>query len=208
MLIFKIICGAILLFILVASVSAVIDAIKQIIKNNKIETDDVKIIENNNIESDGVNIIKPIIEAGNEDNKMILYKDKVVLIKKGFLNFVNHGLNGEKTIMLNSISSIQIKEPGSVFAGFFQISLTGGKDKGDGLLEAMGDENAIPIYHKEDYYNFLKIKEYIENYIANKYNNNTTLNKSDDLIKYAELFKQGLITQEEFDKIKKKILEV
>ena len=43
---------------------------------------------------------------------IILDNDKLTIRRKGIRSFANHGLKGDKTIMLKQISSIQLKEAG------------------------------------------------------------------------------------------------
>lgn len=97
--------------------------------------------------------------------------DKVVITRKGVINFVNQGIKGEKTIPLKSITSIQLKKPGMT-NGYIQFGILGGIESKSGVFNATKDENSV----------------------------------ADELLKLKQLLDLGVITDDEFEQQKSKLL--
>lgn len=142
----------------------------------------------------------------------ILEDDRITIKRKGFLAFNNYGLKGEKVIFLRNISGIQLKEA-KMTVGYLQFVIIGSQESKGGLQSAMKDENTIVFgggfHDKEMNENAKAIKKYIENYILNaNYNvNASTSDKYDKLAKIKKLLDDGILTQEEFESEKRKILQ-
>lgn len=149
----------------------------------------------------------------------VIIKDNTLTIRRpGVLAKLSHGFTGDKTIMLNQISAVQIKKVG--FArGYIQFVMAGREERKSGMAFGAKDENIIYIasYSKKvnDYHNqeMDEIKEYIENYNANMMRPiqvvqqvRETKSDFDKLKDLKELLDSGVLTQEEFDETKKKIL--
>ncbi|MCL2212482.1 MAG: DUF4429 domain-containing protein [Oscillospiraceae bacterium] len=129
--------------------------------------------------------------------------------RRGFLNFRLHGLDGTKSININSITAVQIKEPRRV-VGYIQFTLPGGIEDTGGALSAMSDENSIPLYTVKEFESAKKIKQYIENILSNQITSGLqpqpTHSVADELAKLKVLLDDGVINQAEFDHKKKKLL--
>lgn len=139
---------------------------------------------------------------------IVLEENKVTITRKGFLSFLMHGLKGQKTIMFNSISGIQYK-PSRLAAGYLQFIVIGSQENKGGLHSALQDENTVGFVGKKYNKQAEEIKEYIENYNSNKYQTNVVTKESDkydQLTKIKKLLDEGVLTQEEFEEEKKKIL--
>ncbi len=140
--------------------------------------------------------------------KLLIFEDRIELTKKDVNTFFNNVTT--KTIPINSLTSVQLKAPGAVLGGFLQFSIAGGIErKGAGSIDAVKDENSFLI-RKETYETAKKIKEYLDDKIANKNSGGTTVvqqtSAADELKKFKELLDSGVITQEEFDAKKKQLL--
>lgn len=142
--------------------------------------------------------------------RVILDGNFLRIKRKGFLNFANHGMDGEKTIDIYNMSGVQMKEAGSVTSGYLQFIFMGSKENKGGLFAATKDENTIMFIKKEqDMAN--EIKAYIENILANK--NSSTgpqvqTGSADEIRKFKELLDEGIITEEEFAAKKKELLGI
>lgn len=146
---------------------------------------------------------------------IILDNDKLTIRRKGIRSFANHGLKGDKTIMLKQISSIQLKEAG-VTVGYLQFVIIGSQEAKGGLHQALEDENSIVFGGTFDdktlNKNAREIKNYIEQFNSIKSDESKVTNiiKSDDkydkLKKLKDLLDNNIISQEEFDKEKTKLL--
>lgn len=143
---------------------------------------------------------------------VILEDDRITIKRKGILAFNNYGLKGEKVIFLKNISGIQLKEA-KMTIGYLQFVIIGSQESKGGLKSAIKDENTIPFgggfHDREMNKNAKDIKQYIESYIA-KTNTNVTVARSDkydQLAKIKKLLDDGILTQEEFENEKRKILQ-
>lgn len=126
------------------------------------------------------------------------------------MSFLNHGSKGDKEIFIKNITAIQMKKPGFT-SGFIQFSVSGEKGSKGGVFDAVKDENSI-IIGPSEYPEFIKAKELIESYI-NRSNQpipqktaELSYSIADELIKLGNLRDNGILTEEEFQHQKKKIL--
>lgn len=133
--------------------------------------------------------------------------------RPGILSKFSNGFTGEKTILYNQISSVQIKKAGMA-RGYIQFILPGSKEAKSGVV--FGDSKDENIIYFSSGFNNEKvnkaaedIKRTIENYNLNS-NKGSTIIKEDDkydkLNKLKQLLDNNVISQEEFDKEKEKLL--
>lgn len=150
-----------------------------------------------------------IIHLNSKAKYDITIKDNFIKVKlKGFMNFMNKGLVGEKTYNLDTVTGVQIKEPGFT-TGYMAIQTMGTFDVKGGVQKAVRDENSI-LFLKNEGDLIHQIQEYIEDYLTRKNQPqqqvvNQTSNL-DELKKLKELLDMGAITQEEFDQQKQRLL--
>lgn len=140
---------------------------------------------------------------------IILEDDKLTIKRNGFMSLMSHGLKGEKTIIFNSITGIQYKASG-ISAGYLQIIVMGSHESKGGLQDAMNDENTVGFIGKKYNKQALEIKNFIEQYISNRDKAKYTIKESDkydQLAKIKKLLDDGILTQEEFEKEKNRILQ-
>jgi Short C-terminal domain/Domain of unknown function (DUF4429) len=140
---------------------------------------------------------------------LIVDNNKIIIKRSGFLSLLTHGSKGDKEIYIKNITAIQLKKPGFT-NGYIQFSLPGEKGSKGGILDATKDENTILISGNKQYTEFLAAKNLIEKLI-HEHNSPTTIDKpnnsvSDELIKLASLRDSGILTQNEFEIQKQKIL--
>ncbi|KRK79494.1 hypothetical protein FD03_GL000627 [Companilactobacillus nodensis DSM 19682 = JCM 14932 = NBRC 107160] len=132
--------------------------------------------------------------------------EKVVITRKGTLNFMTQGIKGSKTIPIKSITSIQLKKPGMT-NGYIQFGVLGGNESNQGVLNATQDENTV-MFSKKYYNEMTSLKENIEKIMFE--NNNKKSNSSesvaDELLKLKQLLDSDVLSQEEFDQQKEKLL--
>ena len=136
-----------------------------------------------------------------------LFSDHITITHSGLLNVMSTmGIQGEKTVYIDKITSTQIKKPGIILAGYLQFSILGEMGRKDGITGAMGDENSIGLYSPFQY----TIAQYVQNYINNKNQNknqysNDIKNVSSEIIKLKKLLDDGVITKADFDAFVKKM---
>jgi hypothetical protein len=146
----------------------------------------------------------PIISFKGRNGKIELYKDFVRFDRGTLMGFLMQGLKGKKDIYFHSITSIQIKKPGFT-AGYIQFSIPGGNESKKGVFDSLSDENTISFFGDKNYEKTLQIKEYIEQKIKTK--DSIHLSSAEEIKKLHSLFKDGVLTQEEFESMKRKVLD-
>ena len=141
--------------------------------------------------------------------------DGVLTISRpGIMAKFSHGFSGDKTIMFNQISAVQIKKAGMT-RGYIQFIMAGSREaKSGAIFGDSKDENII--YFSSGFDNTRvnaaaeEIKKAIEQYNKNSNKSTTNIVKQDDkydkLSKLKKLLDDNVISQKEFDDEKKKIL--
>lgn len=142
------------------------------------------------------------------NGQLEVFEDRVVITRKGYLGFMTQGLAGEKTIPIRAIQSVQFRPGGGFANGFIQFTVMGGRERQGGVFAATHDENTIIV---REYENDVAecIRDYIEECILNGNTHSTQVQQisvADELKKFKELLDLGIISQEEFDEQKKKLL--
>lgn len=135
--------------------------------------------------------------------KVIIDANFVRITRKGLGNKITIGSSGEKAIRIDSISSVQLKEP-KLTSGYIQFTLSGNSNS-QGVLDAAQDENSI-LFIKQEIDIATMIKEKVESLLAKPGLNIAQRSSADEIRKYKELLDDGIISQEEFDKKKASIL--
>lgn len=149
--------------------------------------------------------------------KLTIEGNRIIISRPGMYSKFSHGFAGEKTILINNISSVQFKPVGFATSGYLQFIFPGSMEKKSGAIRGAIDENIIYFgssgFDTKSVNNrALEIKRYIENYSSKENVNNNVTNiynssdKYDKLAKIKKLLDQGVLSQEEFDNEKKKIL--
>lgn len=149
-----------------------------------------------------------IMKLNGINGQIELYNDKVIVKRKGGVAKLTQGFTkGEKSIYLDQIAGIQLKLGGNLVNGYFQFTLPGGNEKSKGALEATMDENSVMFRKK---YNdiALSMKEKIEELKQGKQIGPNKISGADEILKYKELLDSGIISEEEFGKKKKEILNI
>jgi hypothetical protein len=140
-----------------------------------------------------------------------IYKNKLSIEPMGVLGFLNKGLKGTKEIPYRSIVAIQIKEAGAMFNGFLQFTIPGGNESKGGLFAATNDENSFVFsgLHNNSLVN--QIKGFIQweiEYLHKPPQSTTSLQPSisEELLRLALLQEQGVLSDEEFALLKRRII--
>ena len=153
--------------------------------------------------------MNPVFTLKGVQDVLEVFEDRVIIIPKGVLGLINKGMKGKKEIPFSSIVAVQFKEAGAVFSGYLQFTLPGGNESGGGVFAATKDENTFMFAQKKNNALVIKIKEYIDAAIREAKNPKpvaSTSNLSDELQKLATLKDQGILSEEEFQAAKNKLL--
>ncbi len=99
--------------------------------------------------------------------KLMLFENKIRISRKGFNQFVLHGLKGDKEIFLKYITSIQFKKAGRFTNGYIQFDFMGGQQALGGIFQGAMNENTV-LFKKKNQEDFEKIKGLIEEKIHSR----------------------------------------
>ncbi len=135
-----------------------------------------------------------------------VYEDKVAITPKGVMGFLSKGLKGTKTIPFFSISAIQFKKSGLI-SGYLQFTIPGGNESRGGAFAAASDENTFMFKGQNEL--ALEIKGYIEKRIQELHKPQATsssLSISDEIQKLAEMKAKGILSDEEFQAAKRRLI--
>lgn len=143
-----------------------------------------------------------------------LEEGKLTISRPGIISKFSHGFSGEKTILFNQISAVQIKKAG-IAGGYIQFIIAGTKEAKSGIVFGdIKDENIVyfasTFNNKKTNAAAEEIKNTIEQY--NLKNNKSTVfikedDKYDKLAKLKKLLDNNVITKEEFEKEKTRLLQ-
>ena len=120
----------------------------------------------------------------------------------------------EKVLPFRNITSIEVKKPGAMWAGFIQFSIAGGQINNSsykttgGVIDAAKDENSIVFADQNSYEIALKIKDYFENYSETSNDTIKKVSVTDEIEKFKKLLDNGAITENDYKAKKKQLLGI
>lgn len=150
-----------------------------------------------------------VIYDGQNGGTVELLDDVLVIRRKGLTSLLNHGLKGDKRIPYESITSVQFKEAGFT-TGYIQFGVAGGKESRAGVSAAVKDENTV-LFIKKTAPTFRELRDLVEQRsIAARRGPIPAASSSngiaDELKALAELRSVGILTEDEFQQQKTKML--
>lgn len=131
-------------------------------------------------------------------------KNLITITNKGVQNFTTKGAVGTKTIKIENISAVQLKEYGKL-TGYIQFVLIGSQEVKGGALAAVKDENSITFGTSIEQEWAKEIKSYVETYSAPSVG---SISVADEILKFKQLFDDGIINETEFNIKKKELLGI
>lgn len=129
-------------------------------------------------------------------------EDEAVIIKYSMLYY---GFLGQKHVPVDNIKTVTWREPGAVLAGFLEFSILGETPPSPMASPNVQHQNRF-IYDQRDIQRWRTLKQWIESRIA-KRGNAGSASVADELSKLADLLREGLLTREEFEAQKAKLLD-
>lgn len=153
-----------------------------------------------------------MIQAKGQGGQMAFDGQYVTITREGFLGRASHG-RGEKKLHVSSISAVQWKPAGAMVNGFIQLSI-GGADrqaaKGGRTMNAAKDENSV-VFTKKQQSEFENLRAALDQAIAAQHAPSapaaaTPASLADELAKLAQLRDQGILSHEEFEAQKARLL--
>jgi hypothetical protein len=145
-------------------------------------------------------------QANGVNGQLELFHDKVIIRRKRAMAVFTQGLKGDKEILISSITSIQFKKASFWTKEFIHFGFMGGKEAKGGLFQATQDENSVMFTPKQQP-DFENIKAEIEKRTGGINISKSSYSQADEIAKLAELRERGILSEEEFQNKKRKILE-
>ena len=150
-----------------------------------------------------------------------VYEDKIAITPKGIMGLLNKGIigSGTKEIPYTSIVAVKFKEAG-VFNGHIQFIIPGGSESKGGIFATTKIANSMRSSDENTFmYAFdllgknnamaREIKNYIDGALRKARSPQTSVpvtNLSDELQNLARLKEQGILSEEEFQAAKRKLI--
>ena len=143
------------------------------------------------------------------NNELELVDNNIIIRRRGVAHAMAAGLTGERMIPISTLTAIQLK-PGAWWSpGFILFSYAGSKPFMGGIIEATQDPDAF-IFQKELNDEVSMFKAKVEKILRDSKQATPASNSppalTDEIRKLAELKQQGILSQEEFDAAKRKLL--
>jgi hypothetical protein len=136
-----------------------------------------------------------------------VYDTKITITPKGVLGFLNKGIKGTKEIPFASITAMQLKKAG-LTGGYIQFTVPGGNESRGGVFSASKDENTF-MFAKKHNDLMAEIKDFIERRMAElraPQSGPSSASLSDELQKLAQLHAQGILSADEFQAAKNRLI--
>ena len=159
------------------------------------------------------------MELKGSNGTIVVYDDRVVIQRKGLFAWATQGMKGDAVYFYSTLAGVDYKKPG-LTDGFIRFVLPGtvasnikvGTFDFKDAEERMADPNTV-VLRSIFRPSVADESEKIYNYILNKMNDAkrnvvsvSASSSADEIRKYKELLDDGIISQEEFDKKKKQLL--
>ncbi|QFZ73999.1 DUF4429 domain-containing protein [Streptomyces fagopyri] len=153
-----------------------------------------------------------MIEVKGHTGQVVFDGEYVTITRKGFNARMTVG-KGEKRIHVSQISGVQWKPAGMMVNGFIQLTVPGGNERrsafGSQTTNAVKDENSV-VFTKKQMPEFEKVRTEIEAAIAAHHAPQAQAaaagSVADELAKLGALREQGLLSPEEFEQQKARLL--
>lgn len=144
------------------------------------------------------------------NNELELSGENIIIRRHGVAHAMAAGLTGERMIPISTLTAIQLKLGVWWSPGFILFSYAGSKPFMGGIIEATQDPDAF-IFKKELNDEVSAFKAKVEEILQDskqqaRSSPNPSGTLTDEIRKLADLKQQGLLSQEEFDAAKKKLL--
>lgn len=161
---------------------------------------------------------KELMSVKGNDGRLLVFDDYVYFERKSVIGhfdsiFFNADKDyyNEKKIPYEMINGVEWNKASMIRNGYITLAVEGEIKSTTGLKGAAKNATSIVFFPKANG-DASKCAEYISKKIKEcknqtiKVENNSSLSNADELIKFKQMFDDGIITEEEFVKIKEKII--
>ena len=161
--------------------------------------------------------MEKIAEFKGQNGIINVYDECIAISRKSFGGFISQGgFSGERKYLYKDITSIEYKKPTIVANGYFKVLTAGSAETNakvgilSSSMDSMKDQNTVILraFNKKVGEETDKIYELVMENIsdAKKGSIVQSSSKMDELKKLGELKASGVLTDEEFQKEKEKLL--
>ena len=150
---------------------------------------------------------KVLLSAVGTNGVVEMFEERIRIRRKGSLSFFTHGLQGEKDILISRLSSIQPKKCGELTKGYIQFAFMGGAEAKSGVWEAAADENTV-MFDQTQQPDFEALRQTLYDKMLNATSARAPTTNLDQLEQLANLRDKGIVTDEEFEATKRRLLEL
>ena len=147
------------------------------------------------------------IESGDRKVSMEIVGDSVVISSSGANVMLFRGMQGQRSIPIRSITSVQVKLGTRFVPGYINLSYPGGKEFQGGLAAAASDPDTL-IFNRKTNAEVEKFAAEINRAPSSASRSGTMFSTADEVAKLVELHKSGSLSDEEFAAAKRKALGV
>lgn len=147
------------------------------------------------------------IVAGASKSEMELTGDCVIIRKRGLANAMASGINGDRSIPVSTMTAVQLKLGGWT-PGYILFSYPGSKPFAGGMVEAAHDPDTF-IFPKSLNDEITAFKTKVEQMMRDSKKPSpivSSLSLAEEIRKLSGLKDDGILSQEEFDSAKRKLL--
>ena len=148
-----------------------------------------------------------LAKAEGLNGRIEVLPDRVRIYRKGLESLVFIGPRGTKEILIRKITSIQFKKVTAFTGGYIQFSFAGGQEVKGGILMSaiISDENAV-TFRSHEQAGFENVKRVVEERMAELNEEKPSTDTASELEKLANLYAQGVLSDEEFAQAKRRVL--
>ena len=147
------------------------------------------------------------------NGQVTLLEHRIKIERKGVLAFATYGLRGTKEILISEMTSIEYKDAGGVLSGYILFLYRGGRDVRSSVFSEdsiTNNENAI-VFIKESQPAFDTLRSMLNDKLEEYRKPQQVVvqqepSRLDELKKLGELRDSGIITGEEFESEKARLL--
>lgn len=146
------------------------------------------------------------MEAAGSNGRIYIDGGNVIISRKGtgLLTAMNLGLQGDKVIPIRQITAVELKDAGFT-TGYLRLSING-RDPVGGVMEAVKDENCV-LFASKHSSAFKSFRDQLQALInAPLAPTPAAPSLADELGKLAILRDQGILSNDEFNAQKAKLL--
>jgi hypothetical protein len=148
------------------------------------------------------------IESADRKASMEVSGDNVTIRSVGAATMLARGIQGERSISIRSITSVQVKLGTMFVPGYINLSYPGGKAFQGGMMAAAQDPDTL-IFNRAINAEVEKFAVEINRLRASLHPNSgipAPVSTADEIAKLAELHKSGALSDDEFSAAKRKAL--